>query len=296
MTLSTVHAAHPEYGRTRLAREAGTTQRAAQTFLRQLNGQTSTGTPKKGFHRIVSLHDWHVPYHDERAVSCQLEFCKQLQPDEIILHELHDFYALSKFNKNPQRSFQLQDEIDTTYELLKQLRDNCPNAIIRLLKSNHTDRLQRYLWSNATALHGIRALELPSLFNLDELGIKYQANYHFKGTLFKHGHIVRQQSAYTAHAEYQREGTSGMSGHTHRLGSFYRTVRGGSYAWIEGGCACDLSPEYIEDDVANWQHGLGVATYENNGAQYHLQCVPIIKGKLLWGSKLITAPVKIIAA
>lgn len=281
--LEEIHRQHPTWGRTRLAEAAGCHPSKARRFL----DKRSEATIAKKFYRIVCLHDWHVPYHDAKAVSCQLEFCRQIQPNEIILHELHDFYALSRFNKNPTRAFQLQDEIDATHSLLKTLREYCPTATIRLLKSNHTDRLQRYLWSNATALHGLRALELPMLFNLHELDIKYQANYHYKGTLFKHGHIVRQQSAYTAHAEYQREGTSGMSGHSHRGGSFYRTVRGGSYVWIEGGCACDLSPEYIEDDVANWQHGLGIATFENDGAQYHLQFVPIIKGKLLWGNRLI---------
>lgn len=283
--LHEIYAAHPEYGRIKLTAAAGCSPAMAQRFLAKQRAKTGGGTK---YHTIVSLHDWHVPYHDEMAVNCQLEFCKYLQPNEIILHELHDFYALSRFNKNPSRAHQLQEEIDTTHALLKRLREYCPAATIRLLKSNHTDRLQRYLWSNAAALHGIRALELPALFNLAELNIKYAANYHHKGVLFKHGHIVRQQSGYTANAEYTREGTSGMSGHTHRLGAFYRTVRGGSYSWIEGGCACDLSPEYIEDDVANWQHGLGLATFEAHGSQYHLQCIPIIAGKLLFGSKLIT--------
>ena len=267
----------------------GAGESQAKRFLAQQRGvQKRKPTIKGGYHTIVSLHDWHVPYHDEKAVMCQLQFCKSIQPDEIILHELHDFYALSRFNKNPSRACQLQDEIDEVFTLLQRLREYCPNAKIRILKANHTDRLLRYLWSNATALYGIRALELPMLFRLAELDISYQPNYCYKGTLFKHGHVVRQQSAYTANAEYMREGTSGMSGHSHRGGCFYRTVRGGSYCWIEGGCACDLSPEYIQDDVANWQHGLGVATFENAGSQYHLQFVPIIKGKLLWGPHLVT--------
>lgn len=42
------------------------------------------------------------------------------------------------------------------------------------------------------------------LFRLAELDISYQPNYCYKGTLFKHGHVVRQQSAYTANAEYMR--------------------------------------------------------------------------------------------
>lgn len=237
---------------------------------------------------VVALHDMHVPYHDKSAVGCAFNFCEQVQPEYIVIHEWHDFYALSKFSKDPARKNDLQYEIDLTGELLADLRKRCPKSKIVMLKANHTDRLQKYLWNEAPALSSLRALRIEEVLRLNELNIEYKPHFIYKHFLFKHGSVVRQDSAYTAKAELMREGMSGASGHTHRLGSHYRTLRGGSYVWVEGGCLCDLAPEYMDDDVANWQHGLTVVNFEKDGNQFVAQPIPIIDGKLLWGGKLIT--------
>jgi hypothetical protein len=66
---------------------------------------------KKGFFNIVSLNDWHVPYHSTLAVDVAIKFCGYIQPDIIVIHEAHDFYDLSRFDKDPLRMETLQYEI-----------------------------------------------------------------------------------------------------------------------------------------------------------------------------------------
>lgn len=248
--------------------------------LRDLKKEAPRGTT------VVSLTDWHYPFEDKAAIKAAFAFCEKVQPEVIIVHEIHDFYALSKFDKDPSREQGLQDEIDQAVTALKELRELCPFSQIILLESNHLDRLRRYLWSNAKALAGLRALKLENLLELQELNISILEHYEIGGILFKHGDIVRKNSGYTARGEFEKEGTSGLSGHTHRLGSYYRTQRGGSYVWIECGCLCDLRPEYISG-VPDWQHGFGVVQFEPNGSQYYAQSVPIINGKILWGGEII---------
>ena len=241
---------------------------------------------------IVTLCDWHVPFHGPKAIHVAFEFCRQIQPQIIIVHEAHDFYSLSRFDKNPERRLQLQDEINTVKDYLGWLKEICPNSRIIVLRANHTDRLQKFLWSKAEELSNLECLQLEELLGFKQMGIDYLDYYiHKSGDprgdyLFKHGDIVRQHSAYTAKGEMEREGMSGMSGHTHRLGTHYSRKRGGFYVWIEAGCLCDLNPGYIKG-TANWQHGIGVVTYKETG-HFISEPIPIIDYELVWGDMLIT--------
>lgn len=234
--------------------------------------------------KVVSLTDWHSPFMDDRVVNLHLAFCKEEQPEIIILHELHDFYAVSKYDKDPSRLHNLQDEIDIVNGYLRKLREYCPNSRMILLNSNHLDRLRKYLWSRAPELHSLRALKLEKLLELDKLKIEFREYFYYKKVLFKHGNVVRKFSGYSARGEFEKEGTSGVSGHTHRLSTYFHRSRGGTYVWVESGCACKLDAEYIEG-IANWQHGFSVISFDEKGNHFHPIVVPIVNYRFDWGSK-----------
>jgi len=241
--------------------------------------------------KVVSLTDWHVPYEDPQVIALMIDWCRAEQPEIIVMHELHDFYELSKFDKDPERMFNLQDEIDRTNEYMRQLRQACPKARMILLKSNHLDRLKKFLWREAPALNSLRALKLETLLELDKHQIELKPDFTFKGVLFKHGDLVRKFSSYTAKGEFEKEGTSGASGHTHRLGVYFHTVRGGAHVWMECGCGCKLTPEYIKG-IPNWQNGFGVFCFEQKGKHFYPTVVPIINHQLFWGNKTFDRRVK----
>jgi len=241
-----------------------------------------TKTKKENRFDVISLNDFHVPFEDPVAVELAFGFCEWLQPKIIVLHELHDFYAVSKFDKDPDRKMHLQDEIDQAHKYLKELRKRCPDSRIILLKSNHTDRLKKYLWSKAQELNSLRCLKLEELFQLKDLDIEYREFFCFRGVLFKHGNIVRQDSSYTAKGEFLKEGCSGCSGHTHRLGMYFSTKRGGKYVWVEAGCLCNVKAEYIEG-TANWQQGIALLSFEEKGKQFIPQIIPIIEKSIMFG-------------
>ncbi len=225
---------------------------------------------------IVSLTDWHVPFHDPKAIEAAFGFVERIQPQVIVTHELHDFYALSRFDKDPGRIDSLQGEIDMVTGYLAQLRKLCPDSRILLLQSNHMARLKRYLWRNAPALSSLRSLQLPALLQLQENGVEFMNYFQHQGVLFKHGTIVRKESGMTARAELAKEGVAGVSGHTHRLGQVYKRLRGGAYTWIESGCLCQLDPEYI-DGTADWQQGFSLVSFQSPTSKtYWATCVPLI--------------------
>ena len=162
---------------------------------------------------VMSMHDFHVPYQDDKAISVALKLAKHLRPKILILHEAMDFYTLSKYNKDPKRIISLQKDLDLTYKLLKRIRDTLPKSRIIMLESNHDRRLMKYKFSKSPELAYLRNLSFESLMSLGELDIEYKDSYIYKNVLFKHGSIVRKDSSYTAKAELLREGMSGASGH-----------------------------------------------------------------------------------
>lgn len=263
------------------------TKSKKKLFFKKLKGgakmEKTICAYKNAKDKIVTLCDWHVPFEDKIVVEIQLQFCKHEQPPIIILHELHDFYAISRFDKDPKRISSLQSEIDKVNEYVKRLRDYCPKARIILLSSNHTDRLKKYLWRQAPGLHSLRSLQLKELLNLEELNIEYKETFTYKGVIFKHGNKIRKFSAYTAHMEFENEGMSGASGHTHRLGVYFTTVRGGKYVWIESGCGCKLNPEYM-DGIPNWQNGFSIVAFDKKGKHFYPTVVPIIDHRADWGN------------
>jgi hypothetical protein len=241
---------------------------------------------KKGFFNIVSLNDVHCPFQDSLAVDVAIKFCGFIQPDIIILHEWHDFYNLSRFDKDPLREESLQYEIDEVKKYFWAIRKLCPKSRIILLNSNHLDRLKKYCWRQAQALSSLNVLKIEKLLELSEFKIEYMEDFTHENFLFTHGNIVRKDSGMTARTELQREGVSGCSGHTHRLGVHYKTLRGGSYVWLESGCLCKLNPEYIEG-TADWQQGISLISFKPNSDHFYAQVLPIINYQILWGNTII---------
>lgn len=235
---------------------------------------------------ILSMTDFHVPYNDEKCNEVSFKFAKLINPKIIIIHEVIDFYSLSRFDKDPKRKLELQEDIDKTIKLLKKLRHYCPNTRIIMLESNHDKRLTKFLNSKAEELSYLRCLKFEELLKLNELNIEYKKSFEFRGVLFKHGDIVRKYSGYTAKAEFDKEGLSTATGHTHRLSSVFRTLRGGKYVSMESGCQCDLNPDYIEG-TADWQQGCAIIAFQKGKKHFYPTVVPIISHKIMWGSKTI---------
>ena len=61
----------------------------------------------------------------------------------------------------------------------------------------------------------------------------------------------------------ERYRSSGVNGHTHRLGSYSVTdMHGRSHTWYEQGCLCRRDLEYVRG-VGNWQQGFLIGTVAN---------------------------------
>lgn len=237
------------------------------------------------YKKVLFIPDIHAPYHDMKAINGLIAFAKWFKPDVVFyMGDLVDFYAISHFVKNPKRALRLQNEIDTAVAVLKKIDKAVNGAKKYFIKGNHCARLQKYLWTKAAELSGLRDLKLEHLLHLDELGIKYvdAGRMKFRGMVVKHGDIVRKFGAYTGRGELESTGISGVSGHTHRLAMYPLSNEAGDFVWMECGCLCKLNPEYMNGKVPNWQQGFGVGYYKEGSKRFHVESVRIIKGKAMY--------------
>lgn len=238
--------------------------------------------------KTLIIPDTHCPYEDKAALHAVMEFSKEYKPDKIkLLGDWVDFYALSRFDKNPDRITSLQNELDVADYYFGMLRKYNPKADITMFEGNHELRLVKYLRKNPE-MSSLRQFRSPDkMLQLDKHNIKYKSSETVHGVLFKHGNLVRKHGGYTAKGEFDDEGTSGVSGHTHRLGAHYKTDRSGQHAWYEMGHLCDEKlAEYMEGRVPNWQKGFGLMEYDENKKIWKIEQLPIINNSFIYNNKV----------
>ena len=211
---------------------------------------------------VFYFPDIHHPNEDKKSLASAMNLCEDLSPDIIInLGDVLDCYSISRFDKDPTRVASLQEEFDAGRAHFEELRRRNPEARIIVKEGNHEERLQRYLWSQAPSLSSLRCLTVPEQLGLQNLGIEWvpaKQSFRLGSLIVTHGTTVRSKSGYTAHGEMMARQMSGISGHTHRLSSVWKTTCSGTLRWVEAGCLCDLNPEYGGDRALDWQQGVVV--------------------------------------
>ena len=239
---------------------------------------------KHNYEKSLFLSDLHIPFEDNNAIKIVKNFASCFKPEYIFLAgDIIDFYTISTFDKDPERINNLQSDIDKTYQFLLELRSILPKSEIVYLEGNHENRLTRYLWKHPE-IANLRALTIENLLQLDSLNIKYKTirdTVLFHKFLVEHGDIVRKHSGYTARGQMEKRGISGISGHTHRLGTHFHTDMSGDHVWVENGCLCDRNPEYVSG-LPDWQQGWSVGYYKNDGERFSIEQVCITQEKAVY--------------
>lgn len=242
-----------------------------------------------GMKTYLVTNDWQIPFEDEKiVVKLFLPFLAWLQPDGIIINgDFIDNYELSDFSKDPLKHnlFELERVKASSY--LRFMREAAPKAKGVWLGGNHEDRTRRYLWKNAREMGLDHRRVFTDCFKPSKYGFIYMP-YHSVIRLGKldvtHGSVVRAHSALSAKAHFEKRGGSVLIGHTHRMGTYYRTNAKGVYAAFENGCLCRMDPEYVQDP--DWQQGWSVVHVGKEG-YFAVQQIPVIKHSyIIYGRKV----------
>jgi hypothetical protein len=227
-------------------------------------------TPTQGY-KVAFPTDEHFPFQDESARQLALEIVRDFQPDLLVFgSDGVDFYSVSSFDKDPKRSFMLQQEIDEWKAGAREWISAAPNATRAFIPGNHEDRMRRYIWRHPE-MSGLDVLQLSNLLGLPNMDILYdeahigenygQSEIEVGPLVIKHGTIVRKNSAYSARGELEKEFHNVdtlFTGHTHRGGAHMVQSRTGIKRAFECFCLCDLNPAYV--NRPDWHQGLVLAT------------------------------------
>jgi predicted phosphodiesterase len=238
----------------------------------------------------VVLSDLQIPFHDRRVLNqLVLPFIKELRPDGIVLNgDIDDCYSISDFDRDPMTKATLSTEIRESHRLMERL-ESIP--VKHWIGGNHEDRLRRLVWRQPALLESVDAktrdklvkvLDFPEMFGLGEHGFQWRpyGEYLMIGKLLvTHGSVVRRHSAESGRAHLDKYGTSVLIGHTHRLGTTYKTDVRGVHAAYENGCLCSLKPEYVQNP--NWQLGFSVVHVAPSGL-FSVQQIPVINRRLIF--------------
>lgn len=233
--------------------------------------------------------DCHIPYHDQAAFSLMLRAARAIECQHVVvLGDFLDFYSVSAHDKDPNRSRDLDWEINQGRSALKQIDQVITGRKI-YIAGNHEDRLTRYLMTRAPEL--FNSVKIPDLLKLNDTGwnyVPYKAHTrigklyvtHDAGRAGKYAH-------YDALAAFQ---SNIVIGHVHRLGWIVEgTAKGKPHVAASLGWLGDFDKvDYMHKIRAmrDWAHGFGIAYIEADGTA-HVVPVPIVNGKVCVEGKLI---------
>ena len=241
-----------------------------------------------------------IPFHHKRNVEKLQDYIFESKVDGLAcVGDEIDVPQLGVFNKGTRAEFErtLQRDFNTAHNVLADFRDalGSKKKPFILQRSNHSQRIEKYIYKNAPAFESVTALRIENLLGLNKLGITYQRHmdYIAPGVLMGHGDEGRlyTQAGLTGLNLGIRTGQNCVVGHTHRQG-ISKASRGFggrlNTIWgMEVGHLMDLrssGANYIREKAANWQAGFAVLYVEGN----HVvpQLVPINeKGKFIVDGK-----------
>lgn len=236
----------------------------------------------------IGLFDVHTPVHDVNKVRIAMNVAKFLQPKRIIWGgDLFDLSHFGKFEIDRRNITAIQRDLNDGASLFEQARFECPKSEQFFIMGNHEDRLEK-LKNRLPYLGELDCLKSENLFKCNDYGVKvlqYGEGLEIGGWIYTHGTKVSNQAAYTARAECELWGMSGVSGHTHRAGVYNQTRYSGTKTWIEAGCLCSLNPSYIKG-TANWQSALVVGRRDRDTNDYQVNLYQFTGDKLWFGDLL----------
>lgn len=253
-------------------------------LIKSLRG-VEFGDGKTSVVPVVVIPDTHARFHDPYAIELACKIIDCVRPVALVyLGDDVDFAQISRYAKDPRRILEAGLEVRAWQEDVDKAFASAARGVKRYkLLGNHEKRLYKY-YCERPEIMGFAGMQMDAVIGLDRnfnvipnLQIIENEIIWRNKFLFKHGDITRKFAGWSAKAELEKEGMSGISGHTHRAASYVRTIRDKSGVWTEGGCLCQLTPEYMEHP--NWQQAITVIWFNGNGKTdyFHVDLIPFAK-------------------
>ena len=185
--------------------------------------------------------DQHFPYQDNRLIDLWFKVLKSWKPDIVdYLGDTSDAACFARFSEGRSYEFINQvaktsketyfpyvyEEELLTREFFAQTRKMLPDAEIFTALGNHENRLWEY--PDKKFPEEAHLITPESLWHLDTLGIDYiyynDPPKHRYGDIFvHHGISISKNAGESVKNDVQDFGVSIIRGHSHRMGSYFKT-------------------------------------------------------------------------
>lgn len=253
----------------------------------------------KSDHTIVIMPDVQAPLHDENLVEKFVQFIADYEPGELAqVGDFTDSTEISRWvrGKKPEFAGDLASGMRSSRSILERIRDVYAGRI-RIVRSNHDDRLELYIESCAPGLASLADLDeefqltIERLAGFDKYDVEFIRNEVVELTpqardpwLMAHGDegSLNQVAGRTAfNLAKNKFGANVVCGHTHRAGltsesyGYNGKIRNTRYG-LEVGHFMDLTKaDYLKKKgvAANWQQAFGILHV--HGSKVYPQLVPV---------------------
>lgn len=248
-------------------------------------------------HLFVS--DFHIPDHNPNALKALLKFIRDSKPDQI--HILGDFLNFTKASDYlvvgtcPSLWEEIKIGRAILYDIVTTARKANKKVKIEWYCGNHEYRLEKYLASGDNVLSDIEEesgellVSIGHIFNLKKLGIEWIPYFEYRvigNMILEHGMNVRAKAGFTAHAQIEKYGKPGASGHTHRLSLVFKNQGGEIKWWLETGCMCNLQPSPAYVKSPDWENGFCTGVFDSVKNIMYPSLVPLIGDRFVVDGKI----------
>jgi predicted phosphodiesterase len=224
--------------------------------------------------RVGVLSDIHVPFHSRDALSVAVKHFKSCGIKALIVNgDAVDFYAISRYEKNPKQRDLLR-EISMTSDLFGWLRQELPKIPIIYKIGNHEERWVHWLWARTPEISDHERMGLGAWLELPKHGVELIDDHRaiMAGKLpILHGHEKGKTSSPVnqARSAFTKLLHSVLEGHGHRTSVHAETnMMREEMCCFSTGCLCDLQLDYA---VYNkWNHGFATVDVYSDG-EYGVQ-------------------------
>lgn len=235
---------------------------------------------------VLIVSDIQAPFQARGALNNLISFAGDFKPDVLVnVGDDIDGPEISQWHKGSALEYgsTLQASFDIVSEIHAKFRQAIGDAPYHLSRSNHGDRMRKYIGQYAPALASLRSLDLAELAGYTAAGITYHKQPFpiAPGWVCAHGDEggLSQIAGRTAALLATKWGVSVACGHTHRAGLVPTSYGFGglihSTLWgLEVGHLMDVSlAGYLKGGHCDWQSAFGILRI--NGDRVHPEVIPI---------------------
>lgn len=229
--------------------------------------------------KLLFVPDLHAPYHSVRALELIFRVAEGIKPDTIVvLGDACDFWSISSYSKNPERTERLEAEVESVNEVLDRF-DSLGARKKVYVAGNHEDRLERYLREKAPELFPF--IDVQKLFKLKERG--WQFVPYKRSTKIGKLHITHDVGTAGRYNVFKCLDTFQgpvLTAHTHRMATIVEgNAKGETMISCQLGWLGDINQiDYMHQIRAmrDWSLGFGVGYHDLTTHNVHLVPVPIV--------------------